>query len=208
MTSAELKINEFTEALSGSSPTPGGGSAAALAGALGAALTSMVASLTTGREKYREHEELMREILKETKELREALLISIDRDIEAFNGVSAVYKMPKETVDEKEARKQAMQNALKDAAKAPYHMMELALKGLSITDKAVGKSNVNAASDLGVAALTLSACARSAWLNVLINLSSIKDQAFVDEYRSKGEDIIARAIPLAEKIYDEIAASV
>jgi len=208
MTSAELKINEFTEALSGGSPTPGGGSAAALAGALGAALTSMVASLTTGREKYREHEELMREILKETKELREALLISIDRDIEAFNGVSAVYKMPKETVDEKEARKQAMQTALKDAAKAPYHMMELALKGLSITDKAVGKSNVNAASDLGVAALTLSACARSAWLNVLINLSSIKDQAFVDEYRSKGEDIIARAIPLAEKIYDEIAASV
>jgi len=208
MTSAELKINEFTEALSGSSPTPGGGSAAALAGALGAALTSMVASLTTGREKYREHEELMQEILKETKELREALLISIDRDIEAFNGVSAVYKMPKETVDEKEARKQAMQTALKDAAKAPYHMMELALKGLSITDKAVGKSNVNAASDLGVAALTLSACARSAWLNVLINLSSIKDQAFVDEYRSKGEDIIARAIPLAEKIYDEIAASV
>jgi len=208
MTSAELKINEFTEALSGGSPTPGGGSAAALAGALGAALTSMVASLTTGREKYREHEELMQEILKETKELREALLISIDRDIEAFNGVSAVYKMPKETVDEKEARKQAMQTALKDAAKAPYHMMELALKGLSITDKAVGKSNVNAASDLGVAALTLSACARSAWLNVLINLSSIKDQAFVDEYRSKGEDIIARAIPLAEKIYDEIAASV
>ena len=92
----------------------------------------------------------------------------------------------------------------KGAAKSPYSMMEAMLEMLRITDRAIGKSNTNAASDLGVAALSLKSGLQSAWLNVLINLSSIKDEEFVKEYRTEGEVILKEGCALADKIYEEI----
>ena len=203
----EMTIPAFCELLGSDAPAPGGGSSAALSGALGTALTTMVAALTAGKEKYAEHETLMQEILTEGKALRLQLVDVIDRDTEAFNGVSAVFSMPKDTDEEKEARKQAMQDALKACTLTPFEMMENSLAALLLTEKALGRSNTNAASDLGVAALSLKAALQGAWLNILINIGGIRDEAFVTEYRGKGEAILEKALPLADKIYEEVLAS-
>lgn len=200
----ELKVNEFMTVLGSDEPAPGGGSASALAAAMGISLAKMVAELTAGKKKYAEHEAVTQEVLGEATELQKELLEAIDKDTEAFNVVSAVFSMPKETEEEKAARRDAMQKALKGAAISPYDMMETILASLKVVKKAVGKSNLNAASDLGVAALNLKSGLQGAWLNVLINLSGIKDQAFVDGYRANGEALLAEGCELADSIYAEI----
>jgi len=200
----EMTIPAFAELLGSDAPAPGGGSAAALSGALGVALTTMVAALTVGKEKYQEHEALMQEILAEGEALRLQLVDVIDRDTEAFNGVSAVFAMPRDTDAEKEARKAAMQAALKACTLTPYEMMECSLAALDLTERALGRSNTNAVSDLGVAALALKAAIQGAWLNILINIGGIRDEAFAAEYRTKGEAILAKTLPLADRIYETV----
>ena len=182
----DLSLTEFAQVLGSDAPAPGGGSAAALSAANGISLTKMVCELTLGKKKYAEFE------------------AAIDKDTEAFNLVSAVFDMPKETDEDKAARREAMQQALKEATKSPYGMMENILAALKTTQKAVGKSNTNAASDLGVAALNLKAGLQGAWLNVLINLSGVKDEAFLADYHSKGEELLQKGCALADEIYQEI----
>jgi len=203
----EMKIPAFLELLGSDAPAPGGGSTAALSGALGAALTTMVASLTVGKEKFAAHQGLMEEILEQGETLRVQLTEVMNRDTEAFNGVTAVFQMPKETDEEKKARKEAMQEALKACTITPYEMMEYSLEALELTAKALGRSNPNAASDLGVAALMLKAAIQGAWLNILINLGGIRDEVFVQIYRSGGEAILERALPLADHIYETVRAA-
>ena len=204
----ELKITEFVDLLASNEPAPGGGSAAALTASLGVALTSMVGNLTVGKQKYAEYEVLMTEVLAEATELKAQLVESVDKDTAAFNGVAAVFAMPKETAADKDARSAAMQKALINATLVPFAVMELCLKALLLTEKAVGKSNINAASDLGVAALNLNAGIKGAWLNVLINLSGIKDESFVAEYKTKGQELLAKADKVAGQIYEDILASI
>ncbi len=115
----ELKVNEFMHVLGSDEPAPGGGSASALAAAMGISLVKMVAELTTGKKKYAEHEALIQEVLKEATSLQGVLLEAIDKDTQAFNVVSAVFSMPKNTEEEKMARREAMQLALKGAAISP-----------------------------------------------------------------------------------------
>ncbi len=203
----EMTITEFNNILASDAPAPGGGSAAALEGAVGVALTNMVASLTLGKKKYAEYQDLMGELIGEAADLRAQFIDVIDRDTESFNSVSAVFAMPKDTEEEKAARKEAMQAALKICTYTPYDMMRFALAGLELTKKALGKSNSSAASDLGVAALSLKAAVQGAWLNILINISGIEDQAFAEEYRKKGNEILAKALPLADDIYEAVLTS-
>ncbi|MGL4859304.1 MAG: cyclodeaminase/cyclohydrolase family protein [Enterobacteriaceae bacterium] len=203
----ELTLKDFTHLLASDAPAPGGGSAAALEGAIGIALTRMVGALTVGKAKYEAHQAFANELLNKAEQIRQDFIDVIDRDTEAFNGVSAVFSMPKETDEDKARRKQAMQNALKECTKTPFDMMRYSMAALELTEQAVGKTNTNAASDLGVAALSLKAAVQGAWLNILINISGIQDQAFVDEYRKNGEAILAKALPMADKIYDTILHS-
>ena len=200
----ELKINEFVGHVASNSPAPGGGSVAALMAANGAALLGMVSRLTIGKKKYAAHEELMDDILESADELKQKLVALIDTDTEAYNKVSAVFSMPKQTDEEKTARQTAMQEALKTAAEVPLEVMGNCLEALKITNNAVGKSNANAASDLGVAALTLAAGIKGAWLNVKINLSGIKDEAYIKEMTEKGESLLGNAETLATEIYESI----
>ena len=178
----DLSLTEFAQVLGSDAPAPGGGSAAALSAANGISLTKMVCELTLGKKKYAEFEAEIAQVHAESARLQESLLAAIDKDTEAFNLVSA----------------------LKEATKSPYGMMEDILTALQTTQKAVGKSNTNAASDLGVAALNLKAGLQGAWLNVLINLSGVKDEAFVADYRNKGEDLLQKGCALADEIYQEI----
>lgn len=201
---AELKVNEFANVLSSDAPAPGGGSTAALEGSLGAALTAMVCGLTVGKKKYADHQDLVKDVQSKAESLKARFMDVMDRDTEAFDVVSAAYGMPKDTDEQKTARSAAIQESLKGCTKTPMEMMELAMETLELTESILGKSNASALSDLGVSALSLGAAMRGAWLNVLINIGSIKDQAFAEEYRKKGETLIAKGIPLSEQIYQKI----
>ena len=192
----EMQINDFIAVLGSDTPAPGGGSASALAAAQGIALTKMVTELTIGKKKYAEFEDEIELLQKKAKSLQEGLLRAIDEDTEAFNQVSAVFGLPK-----------AMQSALKGAAVTPFSMMEKIVDALKVTQAAVGKSNTNAASDLGVAALNLKAALQGAWLNVLINLASIKDEMFVRQYRKAGESLVEEGSKIADATYQQILES-
>ena len=204
---ADMTVTQFVAATASEEPAPGGGSVAALEAALGAALTAMVCNFTTGRKKWAEFEEKAKEMEQKALVLKEQAVDIIDRDTEAFNAVSAVFAMPKDTDEEKAARKAAMQEALKGCTKTPFEMMELACQALELTRSVVGKLNASAASDLGCAALSLKAAIQGAWLNVLINIGGIQDQAFADEYRQKGQALLDKALPLADAIYQEVLES-
>ena len=203
----DLSITEFAKVLGSDAPAPGGGSAAALSAANGISLTKMVCELTIGKKKYAEFEDHIKGVHEKSAHLQDQLLEAIDKDTEAFNVVSAVFDLPKETEEEKVARREAMQKALKHATVSPFSMMELIVEALETTKEAVGKSNTNAASDLGVAALNLKAGLQGAWLNVLINISGIKDQDFVQEYHGKGLELLQTGSDLADNIYQSILES-
>ncbi|MTB64948.1 sugar ABC transporter substrate-binding protein [Streptococcus sp. zg-86] len=200
----EMTLTEFAQVLGSDAPAPGGGSAAALSAVNGISLTKMVCELTLGKKKYEEFQEEITAIHQASSQLQSDLLAAVDKDTEAFNLVSAVFDMPKETDEDKAARRQAMQDALKEASKSPFSMMEMMLEALKVTERAIGKSNTNAASDLGVAALNLKAGLQGAWLNVLINLSGIKDEEFVSAYQSNGQTILDQGCQLADDIYQAI----
>jgi len=199
---ADGTIREYALKLASGEPTPGGGSAAALAGVIGVSLTNMVGSLTEGRAKYAEQAEFITELLERASRARDDLLDLVDEDIAVFNTMSAAYNMPKATAEDKAARTKAIQSALKACALTPYKVMDICARALELTAEAMGKTNVNVVSDLGVAALCLKAAAQSAWLNILINLNSLKDAGFVAEYREKASAILEKSLPMADAIYD------
>ncbi|MGT2933351.1 cyclodeaminase/cyclohydrolase family protein [Streptococcus catagoni] len=203
----DLNLYEFAQVLGSDAPAPGGGSAAALSAANGISLTKMVCELTLGKKKYADDQELITKVHQESTALQTDLLTAIDKDTEAFNMVSAVFDMPKETDEDKAARRKAMQKALKEATKSPYAMMEKIVQALKVTQEAVGHSNTNAASDLGVSALNLKAGLQGAWLNVLINLAGIKDSQFVNDYKQNGQGLLYEGSRLADDIYQEVLKS-
>jgi len=200
----EMTIPAFAELLGSDAPVPGGGSAAALSGTFGVALTTMAAALTIGKEKYRAHDALMQEIMEEGAKLRVQLTEAIDRDAEAFRAVAAIFAMPKATEADKMQRQADMQETLKTCTVTPYEMMECALSALELTERALGYSNVNVLDNLGIAALALKTALQGAWLNIRMNISSIRDEEFVLEYRAAGEAILKKALPLADKIYETV----
>ncbi len=204
---AEQTLIEFNALLGSEAPAPGGGSTAALEGALGAALIRMVGALTAGKAKFAEHQDLISQMITEADKISRRLIEVIDLDTEAFNSVTAVFDMPKNSDQDKAARKAAMQEALKACTKTPHQMMALSLAALELAAKAVGKINPNTASDFGVAALSLKAAVQGAWLNILINISGLEDQAFAAHYREAGEAILAKALPLADELYEGVLKS-
>lgn len=202
---SELTVRSFANLLGSDAPAPGGGSAAALAGSLGAALSAMVSALTMGRKKYAEYQELAQLGFDRASELKEAFLDAMERDTEVFNSFSAAMGLPKETPEEKAARSAAMQNALVQCIESPLHMMELAFEAMKLTQELLGKTNSNALSDLGVAALMLGTAVQGAWLNVLINLGSLKDEDAARTYHTKGETLLNDTIVISEQVYHKVA---
>lgn len=178
---AEGKFREYLDDLAARKPAPGGGSAAAAAGALGVGLLSMVANFTTGREKYKNVEAEIRNVLYSSEKLRGELQKLIDEDIVAYQKVSSAYKMPKETEEDKKARTEAIQIALKDAMAVPLAACRNLFEATKLCRPLLEKGNQNLVSDVGVAAELIASAFESALLNVEINLSAIKDRDFADE---------------------------
>lgn len=197
----EMTVTSYLDLLNSDAPAPGGGSASALCGAQGAALVSMVAGLTIGKKKYPDDQELCAEVALKASALKDALLQQVDKDTEAFNLVSAAFKLPKETEEEKIVRSKAIADATLVATQVPFETMKLCFETLHYSKSLIGHSNTNAASDLGVSALNLITCMKGAWLNVLINLGGVKDEAKAQDFRSKGEEMVAAAQKEAEEIY-------
>ena len=204
---ADMQVTQFCDVLASDAPAPGGGSTAALEGALGAALTAMVCGLTTvgkSKEKYAEYQEFVLASQKKALDLKARFVDVMDRDTEAFNVVSAAFGMPKATDEEKAARSAAIQKGLEGCTRTPFEMMELAAETLELTAELLGKTNDSAASDLGVSALSMRAAIQGAWLTVLINIGSLKNKELAEDYRKKGEELLAKALPLADQIYQNV----
>ena len=200
-------IRNYALRLASDAPAPGGGSAAALAGAIGISLAGMVGALTEGRAKYAEYAEFVADLLAQAQSIQNEFLVLVDEDVAVFNAMSAAYKMPKDTADDKSSRTAAIQAALKNCTVTPYRMLGLCLGALELTARAIGKTNSNVTSDLGVAALCLKAAAQGAWLNILINLGSIRDVEFVAMYRDKSAAALDEAIKMADDIFEQVKTS-
>lgn len=208
MNLTELHLTSYLDLLSSGEPAPGGGSASALTGAQGLALVLMVADLTTGKEKYKDSQALCLAVREQGIPLFEEMVRAVDQDTEAFNGVMAAYRLPKDTDDQKQARTAAIRAANREATRVPFHVMELALEGLKLAASLSGKSNETAASDLGVAALSLKAAADGAWLNVGINLGGIKDPELEEMYRREGARLSEDCARLAGEVLETVRASI
>ncbi|MDD6880503.1 MAG: cyclodeaminase/cyclohydrolase family protein [Firmicutes bacterium] len=202
----DMTVKNYLDVLKSEAPAPGGGSVSALSAAQGAGLVAMVCDLTIPKEKYAEYKELCQSVKAEILEVFDELVIGIDKDTEAYNKVSAAFKLPKGTDEEKATRSKAIQEATIIATEVPYETMELCMKGIEITAKIVGKSNPNASSDLGVAALNLLAGIKGAYLNVMINLPGIKSEEEKARFKD-AEDMVKKAEVAADKIYKEVLAS-
>lgn len=200
----QLTVTEFASLLGSDAPAPGGGSASALMGSLGSALTAMVCALTLGKKKYAEHQALAQEIMDKASALQARFLELMDEDTLAFGEMSAAFALPKGTDGEKAARSLAIQKALLTCTKTPFAMMQLCAQALELAHEALGKTNAGALSDLGVSALSLRSAMQGAWLNVLINTGSMKDPLQAHFYRTSGKTLLEKALPLADEIYQKV----
>lgn len=201
----DMKIDEFSDELSGDSPAPGGGSVAALAGVMAASLVSMVANLTHGKKGYEEHFDRMEQVAEKAQVLKDRFIGLIDRDTDAFNSLMAASKLPKKTDEQKEARDKAVQEATKGAINIPVSVMESCIELLDIMDETAEHGNKNSVSDAGVAALNAISCCEGAYMNVLINLPGITDNDYAEKTRKHAEEVLEtvrkRCNEVTEKVY-------
>ncbi len=198
----EQQLKTFLDQLASKASTPGGGSAAAIMGAMGAALVSMVANLTVGKQKYRDVEEEMRDFLERSEDMRLRLTGMIQADIDVFDKVMAAYGMARETDAEKAARSGAIQAALKEATDVPLACAQLCADVIELCRPVAEKGNLNVISDAGVAVLAAHAALRSAALNVYINIGGIRDEEFVRDRRDKLEFVLSGAGVATETVYE------
>ncbi len=185
MSSDQSSVAAFVEALGSSAPAPGGGAASALAGALAAALAEMVARFTVGREKYRDVEERATAILRQAEEARVTLLALSGDDERAFQAVSAAYRLPRATDEERAAREDAIQTALAGAMEPPLRAVRAACAVVGLAAEIAALGNGTVISDAGCAALLGEAAARAAALNVLANATLLRDTARANGARAE-----------------------
>jgi formiminotetrahydrofolate cyclodeaminase len=199
---------EFLDQLASNSPTPGGGSAAALAGALGAGLVSMVCQFTVGREKYAAVEEDMQRVLARSEGLRAELQAAVEADIEAYGGYGTASAMPRDSDEEKAARSTALQAALQASTEVPLGVAERCAELLELAVEAAEKGNVYLISDAAVGAEMAAAARASAELNVRLNAGGLEDQEFARaatdrlaavERRAPGRELVERATRIVEE---------
>ncbi len=204
----EKAVSQFLDELASNSPAPGGGSVAALAGAAGAALASMVCNLTIGKKKYVDVQGEMVAVLQQTEALRNELAALIDKDTEVFNTVMAAYGLPKGTEQEQAARTAAIQEATKSATLVPLQVMTVCEQAMNQALVVAQKGNKNSASDAGVAALMLRAGCAGAALNVRINLGGLNDAAFVQQISEQYKGILNNVEILSRSVLGAVDQSI
>ena len=196
---AEDSIRKYLDDAAAKLPAPGGGSVAALCGALSGALTSMVGALTHGKKGYEQAFDEVEAMGVEGQRLKDEFMVDVDRDTEAFNGVMAAMRLPKRTDEDKAARRAAMETANKEATLVPLGVLKRTVRAAEIARKIVEKGNVNSVSDGGVAALAARTAAEGAYLNVMINLPGIEDESFRTGTAQEAEKVRSQVVEHTEE---------
>lgn len=198
----EQPVTTFLDRLASGAATPGGGSAAAIMGAMGAALVSMMCNLTIGKKNYADVEGEMRAVLDEAETLRRRLADMVAEDIAAFDGLMVAYGLPKNSDEQKAQRSAAIQVGMKSATEAPLACARASADVIALALRAAKVGNTNVISDAGVGALAAQAALRGAALNVYINVPSLKDATYATACRDEIDALLASAVPLAEQTYE------
>ena len=198
----------FLDDLASERPTPGGGGAAAVSGAIGAALVSMVANLTIGKKNYEAVREDLEAVNAKAEVLRAELIRAIDEDVVAFNSVMGAYGLPRATDEEMAKRAASIQAALKDATLAPLRAVKACFDVIRLSAAAAEKGNLNVISDAGVAVLSANAGLRSAALNVFINAKAIKDRDFAEKQIAEVNALLAQAAETTESVYQTVRTKI
>lgn len=197
----EKNVDKFLEALASSAPTPGGGGAAALCGAIAIALGNMVGSLTLGKKKYADVQEDILALNARTETLRADFVALIDADAEAFAPLAKAYSIPKDDP----TRDEVMEAALKRAAEPPLEMMRKCAAALDVIEDYAAKGSALAISDAGCAAAIAIAAMKAAALNVRINTKSMTDRAAADKMNAETDGLLAKYTQIAEEIYENVS---
>jgi formiminotetrahydrofolate cyclodeaminase len=200
-----LTIEDFSKVLGSDSPAPGGGSVAALSGALGADLVCMVCRLSVGRRGLEQFSDDISHTLRRAEDLSRSLLQRIDRDTKAFNEVMAAFRMPKDTDDEKKTRAEAIQKGYREAVISPLGVARECTEVLALAAALLGKSNSNALSDLGVASQQAYAGLEGAAMNIKINLPAIKDETFRSKSSGEVSSLLKRGRDLRESVEEFVS---
>ncbi len=203
-----MTLVEFADELSTDSPAPGGGSVAALMGALSAALSAMVTNLTHGKKKYKDVWEKMDETGQKAQMLKYRYLELIDKDTQAFDRVMAAFSLPKKTEEEKKIRENAIEEASKEATLVPLTVLKETIELVKIAEIVAEKGNVNSVSDAGVAALAALSAAKSAYLNVIINTASLKDREFAESINKEAEAILKNVEEKASSVFEKVKSKI
>lgn len=198
----DLTVKGLLDVTAGKNPVPGGGSISALSGSIAAALTEMVAGLTIGKKKYAEVEEQMKQLVERVQQIRQQLILDIDRDSEAYNVVFAAFQMPKETDEEKAARSAQIQEATKIAANVPMEVARRVYSLLSDIEEVVSNGNQNAVTDGCVAMMSARNAIIGALFNVRINLTSIKDEQYVADMTAEADRLEREVIEREAKVIE------
>ena len=201
----QWSCEKFADETFSSAPVPGGGGVAALVGSIGAALAGMVCNLTTGKKKYAQYEADIQRITGEARALMQELMGQIDRDAENFYPLSRCYGLPATTEEEKAAKEEKMQAALKVAITAPIDIVRLAYKAIALHKELAEKGSKLAVSDVGCGVVCLKAAMQCGWLNVMINLKSIHDKDFVAAVEAELKPLLAEGEAMADAIYADVA---
>lgn len=197
----KMSLEEFGAVLGSDAPAPGGGSVAALSGALGAELVAMVCRLSIGKKGYESFTDELNAALPKADALAAGLLRRVDLDTEVFNAVMAAFKLPKETDEDKQKRTAAIQNGYKEAVQSPLSIAKECVDVLELSQSLLGKSNSNALSDLGVASQQAYAGLEGAIMNVRINLPSIKDDGFKSQISAEIGQLLKQGQEAKEHVY-------
>lgn len=201
----DMSMKDFSDKLASKESMPGGGSAAAYSLSLSNSLASMVANFTTGKKKYAQYEKDICQILKRTEELSGKILSMVDEDAKAFLPLAATYKLPEDTVEQKNKKREEMQKCLKNAAEVPMELLKTCSEVLNLHESLLEKGSRMLISDVGVGVSLLKSAAESAKLNILININSVEDCGYVDKMKNEMEILIEDISKRSEIIYKEVA---
>ena len=192
---------EFVEVLASKAAVPGGGGAAALVGAIGTALGSMVCNLTIGKKKYAEFDEKNKEVLKRATEIQDELLKMVDEDADEFLPLSKAYGLPSTTDEEKKIKEDTLEAALKNACGVPIKIVRTCYEAIKLHEELVDKGSKLAISDVGVGVQCLRAALISGKLNVTININMIKDAEFVKSVKEETDRLVSDGVKIADEVY-------
>ncbi len=199
-----MKIEEYLLQLASKEPVPGGGAASALGGAIGVALGSMVGNLTLGKKKYAQYENDIRRMLEVSAHLQREMTELIQKDADAFEPIAKVYRMPKETEEQKRCREKMLQESLMTAAMVPFTVMQYASEAADVLEEMIDKGSVLAVSDIGVGAAFLRAASDGAALNVYINTKLIKERGSAEELNQKTMKLQQEMACRTERLYQRV----